>query len=500
MFNYGMDTRQIGLRGKRLWKLGLLLLVPWICPGTPAVADEIRPLRVGKHLPHAQLIDITGNVHNLQWSSAQSRLTVFYFYDPHSPSCLLGMDYLNNLRHRTSGLDFQILAVESTGLSESELRLFQEKYRRVYPELTYPVIADPERRLLSLFGVDKAPAVLLVERHGVVMFQHSAFRENERVELTQKVETLLGLREAQPGSEPAGTGSALAEQVDFRQAVLLVGDSSPTFTASDLEGTTRHWGAAAAGRELGVLFFWGANCLPSMQEMIFLDQAYRAFRDQGLVVLAVETTGLEAERAARLLKRYEKYYPAPSFPIIADPQLRLSRLFGVAQGGQATYLIDERGVIFHRLLEFGEDQRQELSRRIELALRQSPGALAASRERGLKLPAPAAPEQQEAPSIVRSVQGQEFQAALRNADLCFKLQELDKALAFYLKALSIDGRHPDLHRQVAKIYGQRLDLDNALIHWQEILKISPGDKEALSHAKHIIRQQNMRCYQPVASN
>ncbi len=92
-----------------------------------------------------------------------------------------------------------------------------------------------------------------------------------------------------------------------------------------------------------LLNFWATWCSPCLKEMPDLDEAYQALGKDGLAVIAV-SMGEGGKRVEKFLKT--RLY---SFPVITDPEMNITRLYGV-QNIPITYLIDPSGAILGRAL------------------------------------------------------------------------------------------------------------------------------------------------------
>lgn len=130
---------------------------------------------------------------------------------------------------------------------------------------------------------------------------------------------------------------------------LAVGSPAPDFTATTLDGKP------VALRELSgrvvLLNFWGSWCPPCREEMPSFDEAYRRYRDRGLVILGVNLG--ESEVAVRaFLARI-----GVSFPVVIDRGGQLARLYDVVPL-PTTYVIDPEGRIRARVA--GVVSRQQL--------------------------------------------------------------------------------------------------------------------------------------------
>lgn len=92
-----------------------------------------------------------------------------------------------------------------------------------------------------------------------------------------------------------------------------------------------------------LLNFWATWCSPCLKEMPDFEKAYQQMGQEKLIVLAV---GM-GEDTKKISKFAEKY--GFTFPMVADPKLEITNLYGV-KNIPVTYLIDPEGVVLGRAL------------------------------------------------------------------------------------------------------------------------------------------------------
>ena len=124
---------------------------------------------------------------------------------------------------------------------------------------------------------------------------------------------------------------------------VQVGDTAPTFTAPLQDGGTFD-SASLIGRKWLVLFFYPKDDTPvCTKEACAFRDSYEAF-----VAAGAEVVGVSSDSAATHARFAEKH--RLPFPIVADTDRRLRRLFGVANPlgfipGRVTYVVDRTGVV-----------------------------------------------------------------------------------------------------------------------------------------------------------
>lgn len=138
--------------------------------------------------------------------------------------------------------------------------------------------------------------------------------------------------------------------------IPVQGDAAPNFTLYSLDGHEVQL-ADYRGKYV-VLNFWGSFCPPCVQEMPLLQSKYEEYKDQDVVVLAVNLD--ESTVAIRDFIRNMGL----SFPILLDKNI-IRKQYGV-YNYPTTFFLDQQGVI--RDIYVGEMTQGSLNN-IDLAIR-----------------------------------------------------------------------------------------------------------------------------------
>ena len=126
------------------------------------------------------------------------------------------------------------------------------------------------------------------------------------------------------------------------RAMLKIGDPPPPFSLQDTEGRTVTAPGDFKGKTV-VVHFWADWCPYCLEEMPVLDKLFRQYRDQGLMVYAVNVgQGLDAARAYMSKVKI-------TYPVLLDTDSRAARSYGV-KGLPRTFFIDRKGNIRYKLL------------------------------------------------------------------------------------------------------------------------------------------------------
>jgi peroxiredoxin len=474
-----------------------------VCAGArPSLGIHAEKLlAVGNHLPPLDLTDLSGKSHYFEWNLPQPKAMIIVFFEPRCADCFKEMVFLDHLWRRAKDFGLVVYAVEGSGLTASETQEAMQKYRRFYGEPAFHIIPDPDYALSSLFGIQRLPSSLLIERHGVILGRNDSFDNRIGVDLTRKTERLLGvekgffsfaLRELEIDAE---TEANLERSLSLRTALtdrgkevhprLTVGNVVPGFEYTDINGLGNEWRPSSEGDGLTIVFFWGALCRSCIQEMAFLDQVYASTEELRLDIIAVEGNGFSAEQTIRVMERYQRFYPLPSYRIVPDPDFRLAELFGIEGVMPQTFFITGTGDLVYHTDEFIIGQEEALTKEIEMALNMESGSLRNKMMLSVERNAPPL-RFNEAPSIRAGLQiEEEFRSNLVRGDTYYGNWEFDRALPHYLRCLELEPYHTSIHMKVAKIYERKGRLEKALASWRRALELEPNNAEALSRIKFL---------------
>jgi peroxiredoxin len=156
---------------------------------------------------------------------------------------------------------------------------------------------------------------------------------------------------------------ASSEDPQFKAAVAkLVADddlrAKANFTLTDLDGKT--WTLRDLRGKVVLVNFWATWCPPCRKEMPDLDALYNRFKDQGLVILAID------DEEVGKIKPYLTEHPV-TYPVLLDPGRKVNQAFRV-DGIPKSFVYNREGKLVSQSIDM-RTQKQFLEMLAQAGLR-----------------------------------------------------------------------------------------------------------------------------------
>lgn len=134
------------------------------------------------------------------------------------------------------------------------------------------------------------------------------------------------------------------------------GDKAPDFTLKNLAGAEVKL-SGFAGKQVVLLNFWGLRCGACLEEMPYLDVIGKAYADKGLVVLGVDTDGVDAKTVVETLAELKV---SVSYPLLTDEEFKITDAYTNFLV-PLTIVIDKGSVVryIHTGFEKGTEKKYE---------------------------------------------------------------------------------------------------------------------------------------------
>lgn len=122
----------------------------------------------------------------------------------------------------------------------------------------------------------------------------------------------------------------------------LVGEVAPDFTLMNMDGEPVTLSELKG--QVVVINFWATWCPPCREEKPTMEKLYQRFKDEGLMVLAVNVE----ENGHQVVSQYLMNYHY-SFPIVLDPKAAVQSQYGVFRYPES-FVVDRDGVVVERII------------------------------------------------------------------------------------------------------------------------------------------------------
>lgn len=135
------------------------------------------------------------------------------------------------------------------------------------------------------------------------------------------------------------------------------GDKAPDFTLKSTTGAEFKLSALTAQKQVVLLNFWGLRCGACLEEMPYLDKIANAYKDKNLVVLGVDTDGVDAGEVIATLKEVGV---SVGYPLLVDPDFAVTDVYTNFLV-PLTIVIDKTGTVryIHTGFEKGNEKQYE---------------------------------------------------------------------------------------------------------------------------------------------
>jgi len=136
---------------------------------------------------------------------------------------------------------------------------------------------------------------------------------------------------------------------------------APGFSLADMDGKL-HTLADYRGKVV-LVNFWATWCPPCRREMPALEALYLEYREQGLVVLAINQWE-DVDHVFAYMGQLEVF---PTFPVLFDPESRVSADYGV-KGLPTSFLVNQQGRLVYRAIGGRQFDHPEIEQLLQTLL------------------------------------------------------------------------------------------------------------------------------------
>ncbi len=132
------------------------------------------------------------------------------------------------------------------------------------------------------------------------------------------------------------------DRPEQRPGLVAVGSPAPDFTLENMQGEKVSL-SQLRGKVI-IVNFWATWCPPCKAEMPSMETLYQTFKEDDLVLLAINVEKDGRKAVTRFLQ--ESPY---SFPILLDSEAQVQNLYGVFQFPES-FIIDRNGIVVKKVI------------------------------------------------------------------------------------------------------------------------------------------------------
>lgn len=158
---------------------------------------------------------------------------------------------------------------------------------------------------------------------------------------------------------------ALSVFVGGAAKAQTVGSDAPDFSADDTQG--QKVSLSGLKGKVVLIDFWASWCGPCKQEMPFLVELYKAYKDKGLEIVAINLDTQEKNMQHFITQLSSSPEFKLTFKIIHDPKAQIGGKYKL-EGMPSTFLIDRQGRIRYRYTGFHPSKKENYKSDLEQLL------------------------------------------------------------------------------------------------------------------------------------
>ena len=233
-----------------------------------------------------------------------------------------------------------------------------------------------------------------------------------------------------------------------------------------------------------VVLFWNSHMSMSIRAIKFLNSMSEYYHPYGFEVVGIESNGNDINGVRQELDKLEVIGSRPRFPVISDPEGRLSRQYGI-NAVPELFIVNRQGMILFHLQGFSADDSVVAENSIKeiLGLLPAPTDLP---DRPLSKPGiKGVPARKKVVTV--DPEAELYGKYQYFGNYYYNLGNLEKALENYLKCLDIRPTSIETHLKVGEVYAVMKNYEEARESWETVLRLAPDNREADVLIRKLIR-------------
>lgn len=155
----------------RIFSLCLAMLLAQVAP-----ARDLAPQFRGTTINTGQQINLR---------DFRGKVVLVDFWASWCPPCLVSLPAYNRMRREIGTHEFEVIAINVDQSTEEGVQFLQDQ------PVDFPVLADPDGRIGTPFGVQSLPVSFLLDRESRIVASYKGFKVGDEVKLKLAITGLL---------------------------------------------------------------------------------------------------------------------------------------------------------------------------------------------------------------------------------------------------------------------------------------------------------------------
>lgn len=146
------------------------------------------PAGAAKAAPGFSTVDVDGAPVRLEELLKSSPAVVLNFWGLRCGSCIEEIPYLSEIARKFGPAGVKVIGVNSDGIDGRKIK---EQLPRIGLTPAYPIVVDPELRIMDDYGVTVTPYTVAIRADGKIAYEHVGFVPGDEKELEAAVAKIL---------------------------------------------------------------------------------------------------------------------------------------------------------------------------------------------------------------------------------------------------------------------------------------------------------------------
>lgn len=159
---------------------GIVAAVAVAGAGSEAPRLEALETQVKAKAPSFELKTAEGKAYSLKSLTQDSDLVVLYFISWTCPVNAEALEYITPIANAANGKKVKFVGI--TNANASQFKDWQAKFKA-----KYPVLLDPQKKVIQAYGAERSPWFILVNKSGEIVHTDKGYSASSLAELNERI-------------------------------------------------------------------------------------------------------------------------------------------------------------------------------------------------------------------------------------------------------------------------------------------------------------------------